>query len=93
MKTEFTIFQEGAGYWYVRRSDQTAAISKPALYRGKVFPTKIAACRTALNEAEACGAKELHLYGFGATTGIKKEAKAKGIKPFIYFPSIDTKLA
>ncbi|ANJ71818.1 hypothetical protein K6V72_03155 [Ralstonia insidiosa] len=93
MKAEFTIFQEGAGYWYVQKSDQAAAISEPAVYRGKVFPTKIAACRTALSEAEAGGAKELHLYGFGATTGIKKEAKARGIKPFIYFPSIDTKLA
>lgn len=93
MKAEFTIFQEGVGYWYVPKSAEAAAISEPARHRGTIFPTKISACRMALNEADAGGAKELHLYGFGATTGIKKEAKARGIKPFIYFPSIDTKLA
>lgn len=93
MKAEYTVFEDEPGYWFVQRADEVSAIGEPARYRREVFSTKIAACRAALDEAVAAGASELHLHGFGATTGIKKEVRAKGLKPFIYFASITTKLA
>lgn len=48
-------------------------------------------CRPSL--ALQYGATELHLHGMGATTSIKREAAAKGIKAHIYWPSITTKIA
>jgi len=33
------------------------------------------------------------LHGMGATLGIKADAAAKGVKPYIYRPSITTKIA
>lgn len=93
MKAEFTVFEDVGGYWYVPKSDEAAAIATPIQFRNALYPTKIAACRAALGEAVTAGATELHLYGFGATTGIQKEAKAKGIKPFVYFASISTRLS
>lgn len=92
MRAEFTIFEEHGSYWYVLKSYEAAAIAAPDLHRGIIYPTKIAACRAALNDAIAANAAELHLHGIGATTGIQKEAKAKGIKPVVYFASITTKL-
>lgn len=93
MKAEYTVFEDAPGYWFVQKADEVSAIAEPARYQREVFPTKIAACRAALGEAVASGASELHLHGFGATTSIKKEVRAKGLKPFIYLASIATKLA
>lgn len=92
MKAEFTVFEDAPGYWFVPTTDEAAAISEPSRFRQDVFPTKIAACRGALAQAVGSGATELHLHGMGATTSIKKEVRAKGLKPFIYIPSIRTKL-
>lgn len=93
MKREYTVFEDAPGYWFVPAEDEDAAIAAPERFRQAAFSTKIAACRAALEQAVAVGATELHLYGMGATTGIKKEARSKGVKPFIYHPSIRTKLA
>ncbi len=81
------------GYWCVPHDQEAAAISTPENFRKVVHRTKIAVCRQALEMALRDGATELHLHGMGATTGIKREAIAKGIKPFIYFPSVKTKIA
>lgn len=93
MKAVFTVFEDAPGYWFVPYEVEADAIALPAKYRGVVHPTKIAACRAALAQALNDGAKELHLHGMGATTSIKREATEKGIKPFIYYPSISTKIA
>lgn len=90
---KFTIFEDSMGYWCVPHDQEAAAISTPEHFRKVVHRTKIAACRQALEMALRDGATELHLHGMGATTGIKREAIAKGIKPFIYFASVTTKLA
>lgn len=90
---QFTIFEDSMGYWCVPHDQEAAAISTPESFRKVVHRTKIAACRQALELALREGATELHLHGMGATTGIKREAIAKGIKPFIYFPSVKTKIA
>lgn len=92
-KAQFTVFEDKAGYWFVPYAMEDAARAAPDQHRGEIHPTKIAACRAALAQAIANGANELHLHGFGATTGIKKEAMAKGVKPLVYWPSITTKLA
>ncbi|MBB1634941.1 hypothetical protein [Cupriavidus sp. UME77] len=93
MKAEYTVFEDAPGYWFVPKADEASAIAEPVRFRRAVFATKIAACRGALEDALGSGATELHLYGMGATIGIKKEVREKGLKPFIYFPSIHTKLA
>lgn len=92
-KAEFTVFEDKDGYWFVPHAMESAAIAAPAQHRGEVHPTKISACRAALAQAIADGANELHLHGFGATTSIKKEAMAQGVKPLVYILSITTKLA
>lgn len=93
MKSEFTIFEDAPGYWYVPRSLEKDAIRNPDAYRTEVHPTKISACRAALEKAVQLGATELHLHGFGSTTTIRREALAKGIKPFVYHVSITTRIA
>lgn len=93
MKAEFTVFEDADGYWFVPRSEENAAIADPSSYRVSVHSTKIAACRVALLQAIDTGATELHLHGFGSTTGIKREAASSGVKPFIYWPSITTRIA
>lgn len=93
MKAEFTVFEDAPGYWVVPHEMETAAIAAPARHRTAVHSTKVAACRAALTQAINDGATELHLHGMGTTTSIKREASAKGIKPFIYHPSITTKIA
>ena len=93
MKAMFTVFEDAPGYWFVPYEIEADAIAVPAQYRGLVHPTKIAACRAALAQALKDDATELHLHGMGATNSIKREAIAKGVKPFIYWPSITTKIA
>lgn len=93
MKAEFTVFEDAPGYWFVPHEIEADAMAVPARHRGVVHPTKIAACRAALAQALNDDATELHLHGMGATTSIKREATAKGVKPFIYWPSITTKIA
>lgn len=93
MKAVLTVFEDAFGYWFVPYEIEADAIAAPAQHRSIVHPTKIAACRAALAHAVNVGATELHLHGIGATTSIKREATAKGIKPFIYWPSIATKIA
>mgnify|MGYP001561839587 CR=1 FL=1 len=93
MKAEFVIFEDTPGYWFVPYAIESDARATPERHRGTVYSTKIAACRAALAQAVAQGASELHLHGFGATTTIKKESSAKGLKSFVYWPSITTKIA
>lgn len=93
VKAEFTIFEDSSGYWGVAHALEAAAIAMPEKHRASVYPTKIGACRHALELALQYGATELHLHGMGATTSIKREAAAKGIKAHIYWPSITTKIA
>ena len=92
-KAQFTVFEDKAGYWFVPYAIEDTARSAPEQHRGEIHLTKISACRAALAQAIANGANELHLHGFGATTSIKKEATAKGVKPVVYWPSITTKIA
>lgn len=93
LKMSFTIFEDRDGYWMVPSEKEKLAIEMPSIYRGEVFKTKISACRKALSTAIFSGAKELHLHGFGSTANIKRESKANGVKPFIYWPSIETRIA
>lgn len=93
MKAEFTVFEDAPGYWFVPLAVEAAAIAAPGKHRRVAYPTKIAACRAALAEAVTEGATELHLHGMGSTTSIKADAKAKGIKPFFYWPSVTTRIA
>lgn len=94
-KAEFTIFEDAPGYWFVPRSVEASARAAPAHHRASTtaHPTKIAACRAARAQAVAMGATELHLHGLGVTNTIKREATAKGLKPFIYWPSAVTRIA
>lgn len=94
MKAEFTILMDHDGYWLAEKSQADAIIASPDRYRANAIKasTKIAACRMALEKAISIGATELHLHGVGATTGVKKEARKAGIKPFIYFASAMTDL-
>jgi len=91
-RASFTIFEDFDGYWFVSSASEAdpATVSKPT---EATYTTKIAACRAALAKAVIANATELHLYGMGSTTSIKKEAKAKGIMPFIYWPSIRSRIA
>ena len=93
MKAEFTVCEDDPGYWFVPHAQAAAALADPRMFRGEMFPTKIAACRAALSVAIASGACELHLHGAGSTTTIKKEAKESGLKPFVYWPSASTRIA
>lgn len=93
MKAIFTVFEDAPGYWFVPHAAEADAISSPARHRKEVHPTKISACRAALAQAVIDGATELHLHGMGSTTSIKAESLAKGIKPFVYHPSVTTKIA
>ena len=91
-RASFTIFEDVDGYWFVQAESEAdpATVSKPS---GPAYQTKIAACRAALAIAVAAGATELHLFGMGSTTTIKKDAKQKGVKPFVYWPSIRSRIA
>lgn len=93
MKAEFTVFEEDGLFWHVPKAEENAAMATPDAFRKNPHKTKIAACRSALTEAVAMGATELHLYGFGSTTSIKREAKSHSIKVIVYYPSIATKLS
>lgn len=94
MKAEFTILMDHDGYWLAEKSQAAAIMASPEQYRANAIKTstKIAACRLALEKAVSIGATELHLDGVGATTGVKKEVRKAGIKPFIYFASAMTDL-
>ncbi|MFZ7320993.1 hypothetical protein ACLS0R_07515 [Comamonas jiangduensis] len=89
----FTIFEDMDGYWFVPSKDEAdpATVAKPT--EAVTYTTKIAACRAALEIAVKNGATELHLFGMGSTTSIKKEAKQNGITPFIYLASIRSRIA
>ena len=91
-RASFTIFEDADGYWFVPSEGEAdpTTVSKPG---EPVYTTKIAACRAALAIAVAAGATELHLFGMGSTTTIKKDAKQKGVKPFVYWPSIRSRIA
>ena len=67
-----------------------ATVSKPS---EPSYTTKIAACRAALEIAFLEGASEIHLFGMGSTTTIKKDAKQKGMKSFVYWPSARSRVA
>lgn len=92
-RATFTIFEDADGYWFVPSKNEadpaTVKMSTPAV----TYPTKIAACRAALEIAVMDGATELHLFGMGSTTSIKKEAKQKGVTPFVYWASIRSRIA
>lgn len=92
-RASFTIFEDADGYWFVPSSNEAdpAMVKKPA--PAVTYPTKIAACRAALEIAALDGATELHLFGIGSTASIKKEAKQKGITPFVYLASIRSRIA
>ncbi len=91
-RASFTIFEDADGYWFVPSEGEAdpTTVSKPS---GPAYTTKIAACRAALAIAAVAGATELHLYGVGSTTTIKKDAKQHGIKPLVYWPSIKSRIA
>ena len=91
-RASFTIFEDADGYWFVPSKSEAdpATVSKPS---EPSYTTKIAACRAALEIAVIAGATELHLFGMGSTTTIKKEAQQKGIKSFVYWPSIRSQIA
>lgn len=91
-RASFTIFEDVDGYWFVAaESEQDPATAiKPSV---PAYQTKIAACRAALEIAVHVGATELHLYGMGSTTTIKKDAKQKGVKTFVYWPSARSRIA
>lgn len=92
-RAEFTVFEDSDGFWFVPRAKEAAALANPAAARTMLHPTKIAACRAALKVAIDDQAQELHLHGVGAVTGIKREASAHGIKAFVYWASIATRIA
>ena len=92
LRASFTVFEDADGYWFFpsqSEADPAEAI-KPS---GPLYTTKIAACRAALSQAVAAGATELHLFGMGSTTTIKKDAKRQGVKSFVYWPSIRSQIA
>ncbi|MEQ6436243.1 hypothetical protein V8Z74_14610 [Comamonas sp. w2-DMI] len=91
-RASFTIFEDADGYWFVpsEREADPKTVTRPS---GPAYTTKIAACRAALAMAADAGATELHLYGMGSTTTINKEAKQIGIKSFVYWPSITSRIA
>jgi hypothetical protein len=94
MKAEYTMFKDHSGYWFWPKLQEADVIACPDNYRiaAKIVKTKIEACRLALDDAKSQGATEIHLHGLGSTTSIKRDAKALGIKPFVYHPSIATDL-
>ena len=91
-RASFTIFEDVDGYWFVPSENEAdpATVSKPS---EPSYTTKIAACRAALEIAVLEGATELHLFGMGSTTTIKKDAKQNGVKPFVYWPSARSRVA
>lgn len=93
MKAEFTLLLDHDGYWLVEKSKAAAIIADPEPFRNDAIKTesKIASCRLALQKAMAMGATELHIDGL-ATTGIAKEIRASGIKPFIYHKNASANL-
>ena len=93
MNAEFTVFEDASGYWFVPTSQEESAIAWPEAYRNNVYQTKIAACRAALQQALTAGATELRLHGCGSTTAIKREAKAKGVRPFVYWSAASTRIS
>ncbi|MDC8756941.1 hypothetical protein [Janthinobacterium fluminis] len=84
-KVEFTLLLDHDGYWLVDAAQAAQIIEQPEQFRnGSIkHPTKIAACRLAIEKAAALGATELHIYGQG-TTAAAKEIRKRGMKPFIY---------
>lgn len=92
-RAEFTVFEDSDGFWFVPRAQEAAAIANPAAAKTQIHSSKIAACRAALKVAIDDQAQELHLHGVGAVTGIKREASAQGIKAFVYWASITTRIA
>lgn len=92
-RASFTIFEDVDGYWFVPSKNEAdpATVCKPT--EAVTYQTKIAACRAALEIAVMDGATELHLFGMGSTTSIKKEAKQKGVTPSVYWPSIRSRIA
>jgi hypothetical protein len=91
-RASFTVFEDADGYWFVPSKNEAdpATVTKPNMVS---YRTKIAACRAALEIAVIAEAKELHLFGMGSTTTIKKEAQARGVKPFVYWPSVRSRIA
>lgn len=91
-RASFTIFEDADGYWFVPSKNEAdpATVTKPST---ESYRTKIAACRAVLEIAVAAEAEELHLFGMGSTTTIKKEAAQKGVKPFVYWPSARSRIA
>lgn len=91
-RASFTIFEDADGYWFVQSKNEAdpATASKP---KEPAYQTKIAACRAALEVGLLDSATELHLFGMGSTTTIKKEAKQKGVKAFVYWPSARSRIA
>ena len=91
-RASFTIFEDVDGYWFVQAESEAdpATVSKPS---GPAYQTKIAAFRAALEIALIDGATEHHLFGMGSTTTIKKEAKQKGVRALVYWPSARSRIA
>jgi len=95
LKAEYTVFKDQAGFWYGLKSQERDIIAYPDKYRSmaQIVRTRLEACRLALSDAKNKGATEIHLYGKGATTTIKRDAKEIGIKSFVYQPSTETDLS
>ena len=81
----FTIFEDMDGYWFVPSKDEAdpATVAKPT--EAVTYTTKIAACRAALEIAVKNGATELHLFGMGSTTSIKKRGQEERNHTFHLF--------
>ncbi len=92
-RASFTIFEDVDGYWFVQSKNEADPKTVRKTTEAVTYTTKIAACRAALEIAVMDGATELHLFGMGSTTSIKKEAKQNGVTPFVYLASIRTRIA
>ena len=91
-RLEVVIFKDFDGYWFVEKQHKEAAKADPARYRTVIHPTKIAACRSALELARSQQATILHCLGVGGATKITEEAKRFGIVALAGVPTIDTDL-
>lgn len=91
-KVGFTVFEDKDGYWFARSAKEAdpKTVQRPAT---PPYTTKISACKAALDIAVSEGATELHLFGMGSTTTIKKLVKQKGLTPYIYLASIRSQIA
>ncbi len=89
IKAEYTVFKDRDGFWFGLKEREADIVACPDVYRAKakIVRTRLEACRMALSDAKGKGASEIHFHGLGSTTTIKRDARAIGIKPFVYLTS------